>query len=109
MRVQIRWRLILFKLALLVVLGMLVGSLVIVFDGVYSLVSLLLTLLSLAVSRYISNPQRSQFPFGKAILEPAVIAIKGLVILVIVGYSLYSAIVANISRDVLMYYSPSGT
>lgn len=35
------------------VLGLLVGSLVIVFDGVYSLVSLLLTLLSLAASRYI--------------------------------------------------------
>ncbi|MDA0129439.1 cation diffusion facilitator family transporter [Vibrio sp. MarTm2] len=74
------------------VLGLLVGSLVIVFDGVYSLVSLLLTLLSLAVSRYIERPSRSQFPFGKAILEPVVIAIKGSVILLVVGYSLYSAI-----------------
>ncbi|CAE6961908.1 Co Zn Cd cation transporters [Vibrio sp. B1FIG11] len=38
------------------VLGLLVGSIVIVFDGVYSLVSLLLTLLSLAASYYISKP-----------------------------------------------------
>ncbi|MFL7047793.1 cation transporter, partial [Vibrio cyclitrophicus] len=38
------------------VLGLLVGSLVIVFDGVYSLISLLLTLLSLAASKYINRP-----------------------------------------------------
>ncbi|KOO12555.1 cobalt-zinc-cadmium resistance protein, partial [Vibrio xuii] len=72
------------------VLGLLVGSLVIVFDGVYSLVSLLLTLLSLAASRYIEHPTNNHFPFGKAILEPVVIAIKGLVILLVVSYSLYS-------------------
>ncbi|MEL7414061.1 MAG: cation transporter, partial [Pseudomonadota bacterium] len=48
------------------VLGLLVGSIVIVFDGVYSLVSLLLTLLSLAASYYISKPSKSIFPFGKA-------------------------------------------
>ncbi|MEF1256972.1 MULTISPECIES: cation diffusion facilitator family transporter [unclassified Vibrio] len=84
------------------VLGLLVGSLVIVFDGVYSLVSLLLTLLSLAVSRYIAQPSKRQFPFGKAMLEPLVIAIKGSVILAIVAYSLYSAVQAlmNGGREV---------
>ncbi len=79
------------------VLGLLVGSLVIVFDGVYSLVSLLLTLLSLAASRYIEHPTNNHFPFGKAILEPVVIAIKGLVILLVVSYSLYSAVVSMFS------------
>ncbi|MCG9677385.1 MULTISPECIES: cation diffusion facilitator family transporter [Vibrio] len=84
------------------VLGLLVGSLVIVFDGVYSSVSLLLTLLSLAVSKYIQSPSRSHFPFGKAVLEPVVIATKGSVILLIVAYSLYSAIIAvfNGGREV---------
>ncbi|WP_070966014.1 cation transporter [Vibrio sonorensis] len=84
------------------VLGLLVGSLVIVFDGVYSLVSLLLTLLSLAVSKYISAPSSNYFPFGKAVLEPVVIAIKGSVILLVVSYSLYSAVVAmfNGGREV---------
>ncbi|MHC6528794.1 cation diffusion facilitator family transporter [Vibrio proteolyticus] len=76
------------------VLGALVGSLVIVFDGVYSLVSLLLTLLSLAVSRYIRSPSKNLFPFGKAVLEPVVIAIKGAVILSVVSYSLYGAVLA---------------
>ncbi|MEH0082087.1 cation diffusion facilitator family transporter [Vibrio antiquarius] len=79
------------------VLGLLVGSIVIVFDGVYSLVSLLLTLLSLAASYYISKPSKSVFPFGKAVLEPIVIAIKAAVILVVVSFSLYSAISALMS------------
>ena len=76
------------------VLGLLVGSIVIVFDGVYSLVSLLLTLLSLAASYYINKPSKSVFPFGKAVLEPIVIAIKATVILIVVLFSLYSAISA---------------
>ncbi|WP_154202470.1 cation diffusion facilitator family transporter [Vibrio harveyi] len=76
------------------VLGLLVGSIVIVFDGVYSLVSLLLTLLSLAASYYISKPSKSIFPFGKAVLEPIVIAIKAAVILVVVAFSLFSAVTA---------------
>jgi len=73
-------------------LGLIVGSLVIVFDGVYSLVSLLLTLLSLAALKYINRPSDSNFPFGRAIIEPIVIAFKATVILLVVGYSLYSAV-----------------
>ncbi|WP_194437363.1 cation diffusion facilitator family transporter [Vibrio fluminensis] len=76
------------------VVGVIMGSLVIVFDGVYSLVSLLLTLLSLAASRYISRPSQGHFQFGKAVIEPVVIAIKGSVILSVVLYSLYSAVTA---------------
>ncbi|MFH0274849.1 cation diffusion facilitator family transporter [Vibrio jasicida] len=79
------------------VLGLLVGSIVIVFDGVYSLVSLLLTLLSLAASYYISKPSKSIFPFGKAVLEPIVIAIKATVILIVVAFSLFSAVTALMS------------
>lgn len=79
------------------ILGLLVSSLVIVFDGAYSLISLLLTLLSLAASRYIQSPSKSHFPFGKAVLEPVVIAIKGAAILIVVFVSLHSAINALFS------------
>ncbi|NLS14813.1 cation transporter [Vibrio sp. SM6] len=79
------------------VLGLMMGSLVIVFDGVYSLVSLLLTLLSLAAAYYINTPSKSIFPFGKAVLEPVVIAIKASVILLVVSVSLYSAVTALFS------------
>ncbi|GEM76225.1 cation diffusion facilitator family transporter [Vibrio sagamiensis] len=79
------------------VLGLLVGSIVIIFDGVYSLISLLLTLLSLAASYYINKPSKAAFPFGKAVLEPIVIAIKAIVILVIVAFSLISAFMTLLS------------
>ena len=76
------------------VIGLLVDSLVIVFDGAYSLVSLVLTLLSLAAARFIAAPSCDRFTFGRAIFEPAVIAIKGAVILLEVVYSLYAAVEA---------------
>lgn len=41
-----------------------------------------------------SKPSKSVFPFGKAVLEPIVIAIKATVILIVVLFSLYSAISA---------------
>ncbi|MBF9002836.1 MULTISPECIES: cation diffusion facilitator family transporter [Vibrio] len=75
------------------VIGLLVGSLVIAFDGVYSSVSMLLTLLSLAVAKYLEKPQDTRFPFGRALFEPLVITFKGLVILMVVAYSLYSAVI----------------
>ncbi|GAM63273.1 cobalt-zinc-cadmium resistance protein [Vibrio ishigakensis] len=74
-----------------VVVGLWVGSLVIVFDGAYSLISLLLTLLSLVAAKYIANPSRTQFPLGLAALEPIVISVKATVILSVVVASLYSA------------------
>lgn len=85
-----------------IALGIWVGSLVIVFDGVYSLVSLLLTLLSIAASIYIKKGSKSAEQYGKTLIEPCVVAIKGAVILAIVCVSLYSAVVAlfNGGREV---------
>ncbi|MGO1298816.1 MAG: cation transporter, partial [Vibrio sp.] len=73
--------------------GLIVNSLVIAFDGLYSSISLLLTLLSLAVSKLIEKPSDQTFQFGRAMLEPISIALKGLAILVLVIYSLYSSII----------------
>ncbi len=80
--------------ALGLTVGLMVDSLVIVFDGVYSLVSVALTLLSLAAAYYIRRPSKSAFPFGKALLEPLVIMIKASAILMVVAYSVYSAMVS---------------
>lgn len=77
-----------------IVFGLMFNSLVILFDGVYSTVSLLLTILSLAVSKFIQTPSKRHFPFGKAILEPIVISIKAIAILIVVGGALYSAVEA---------------
>lgn len=80
-----------------VVVGGLSGSIVILFDGAYSLMSLFLTMLSLAASSYMRAPSRSQFAFGKAIIEPLVVAIKGTVILMLLCFSLSSAMTTILS------------
>ncbi|MCJ2376792.1 cation transporter [Vibrio sp. ZSDZ34] len=74
--------------------GLLMGSIVIAFDGVYSLVSLLLTLLSLVAAKHLHKPESYLSQYGREIVEPIVIAIKASVILIIVGFSLYSAIMS---------------
>ncbi|GMQ48177.1 hypothetical protein VB10N_31760 [Vibrio sp. 10N] len=76
------------------VVGVLMGSLVIAFDGVYSMVSLLLTLLSLAAAQQLKNPNSHASKYGRQTVESLVIAIKASVILIIVLASLYSAVSA---------------
>jgi len=77
-----------------IALGLWVGSLVIVFDGVYSLISLALTLLSLAAAYYIQQGSSFARQYGRTLIEPLVIAIKAIVILTVVGFSLYAAVSA---------------
>ncbi len=76
------------------VVGVMMGSLVIAFDGVYSLVSLLLTLLSLVAATQLKKPNSKVAKYGRTTVEGTVIAIKASVILLIVVASLYSAIAA---------------
>lgn len=85
-----------------IVWGLRVDSLVILFDGAYSLVSLGLSLLSLYAARLVRRPANTQFPFGRGAAEPLVIAIKGLVIAAVCLVSLGSALssLAEGGRDV---------
>ncbi|PSW17690.1 cation transporter [Photobacterium sanctipauli] len=83
-------------------LGLWMGSLVIVFDGAYSFVSLSLTVISLLAASYIHSPKRKDSKQAAAIIEPSVIAFKGLVITMMCMVSFYSAVTAimNGGRDV---------
>ncbi|PSW65504.1 cation transporter [Photobacterium leiognathi subsp. mandapamensis] len=85
-----------------IVLGSIVGSLVIVFDGAYSLVSLVLTMLSLGAAHYINKPEVDKNTPQFAMIEPSVIAIKGSVIAVMCLWSFYSAVEAILAggRDI---------
>lgn len=74
--------------------GLWIDSLVILFDGAYSLVSLLLSLLSLYAARIVQRPASKEYPFGRGAVEPLVIAIKGLVITLVCVLTLASAITA---------------
>lgn len=83
-------------------LGLWMGSLVIVFDGAYSFVSLALTLVSLAAAVYIRNPNTSMQPQRLAMIEALVIAFKGLAITVMCIISFSSAVhaILNGGREV---------
>ncbi|WP_372965946.1 cation diffusion facilitator family transporter [Marinobacter sp.] len=77
-----------------IVWGLWVDSLVILFDGAYSLVSLALSLLSLYAARLVRRPATEDYPFGMGAVEPLVIAVKGLVIGLVCVLSFASAVLS---------------
>ena len=83
--------------------GIATGSLAILFDGAYSFVSLLLSLLSVQALKLAESPANNQFNFGRILIEPLTIAVKGLVILLVCVVSFASALVAllNGGREVM--------
>ncbi|WP_195986390.1 cation transporter [Clostridium sp. D53t1_180928_C8] len=64
----------------------------IIFDGLYSFISVILSMLSLYINKYMAKRDFEKFPFGKHILEPIVISIKSLMIAIMCLYSLIGAV-----------------
>ena len=77
--------------------GWAIDSDMIIFDGIYSFVSLILSIGSLFINNYIAKKDNDKFPFGKSILEPLIIAVKSLIILLMCLYSLRDALKVIIS------------
>ena len=69
----------------------------IIFDGLYSFISVILSMLSLYINNYMAKRDFEKFPFGKHILEPIVISIKSLIIIIMCLYSLIQAIAIILS------------
>ena len=69
----------------------------IIFDGLYSFVSVILSMLSLYINNYMAKRDFEKFPFGKHILEPIVISIKSLIITIMCLYSLVGAVKTIVS------------
>ena len=72
--------------------GWAIQSDMIIFDGLYSFISVILSMLSLYINKYMAKRDFEKFPFGKHILEPLVISIKSLVIAIMCLYSLVGAV-----------------
>ncbi|SDK92344.1 cation diffusion facilitator family transporter [Natronincola ferrireducens] len=70
-----------------IILGIVANSQMIFFDGIYSLVSLGLSFLSLRALIYMEKEETNKFQFGKDIIEPLVILFKSFVILVMCIYA----------------------
>lgn len=77
--------------------GWAIDSQMVMFDGMYSFISLVLSMMSLFISNYIAKKDQEKFPFGKNILEPMVISLKSFVIAAMCIYSLVDAIRTIIS------------
>lgn len=69
----------------------------ILFDGIYSLASVGLSLLSVIGSNYMSKRDDEKYPFGKRMIEPVIIIIKSLAIFIMCIYSLSGALVDFLS------------
>ena len=69
----------------------------ILFDGVYSFISLLMTFLAQRVSQLVKTPYTESFHFGFAHFEPMLNVVRILLILAIVGFAAASAIAALLS------------
>lgn len=64
----------------------------IIFDGLYSFVSLILSMMTIYINNYMSRKDIERFPFGKHILEPMIISLKALIIGGMCFYSLVEAV-----------------
>lgn len=71
-----------------VVWGIIAGSGMIIFDGLYSLVSVGLSSISLLVLKQVNEGESDRFPFGKSQFEPMLVALKSVTI---IGMCVYAA------------------
>lgn len=77
--------------------GILADSQMIQFDGYYSFISVLLSLLSMLALRFIEKEDEKRFPFGKESFIPLTITIKYVGILMLILISLVQAVGALFS------------
>jgi len=74
-----------------VVVGLLTGSSVVLFDGLYSGISLLLSYLSLVAAKSVNTEDNQSFPYGKSAIEPLLVGVKYLTLILLCLYSVFAA------------------
>ncbi|WP_181186168.1 cation diffusion facilitator family transporter [Alkalicoccus urumqiensis] len=76
------------------IVGLLTASQVILFDGLYSFISVGLSLLSVGAAAFKQKEDTRRYPFGKTMVDPLVVLIKYSVIALLVAGSMAAAIYA---------------
>lgn len=98
-----------------IVTGILAKSQMIIFDGLYSLVSVGLSMLSLLAMKFMSKNDYKKYPFGKDIVDPLVVIVEYSVLLITISGSIFEAVKAILSGgravnlDVALWYSVLST
>ena len=101
----------LFASLLGVVIGILTSSQMILFDGLYSLISVALSILSVTAAKFMNKKDYKRYPFGKAVVEPLVIIVKYTIIIILLLISLAPAVMTimnggrNIELGIALGYS----
>ena len=72
--------------------GIVIKSSMIMFDGLYSFISLFLSILALWITNYISKNDFEKFPFGKGMLEPITVAFKSIVLIIMCSTTFTNAV-----------------
>jgi predicted Co/Zn/Cd cation transporter (cation efflux family) len=72
--------------------GVVIQSGVVLFDGIYSGISIILTMLSILATRVINQPDDDTFQFGRSAFEPLVVAFRSIVIVAICSYGIVTAL-----------------
>lgn len=91
-------------------LGIISNSDMVLLDGLYAVLSLLISTLSLFTSIIIKKPNRESFPFGKYIFQPLTIIFNSSILLLLCILSLISSIYAimqggrNINANIGLFY-----
>ena len=62
--------------------GIIINSNMLMFDGLYALVSMISSVISILITNYISKSDFEKFPFGKGMLEPITVAVKSIALIV---------------------------
>lgn len=88
--------------------GLAIHSEVILFDGIYSGMSIILTTLSLLAARILEQPDDDTFQFGRMALEPMVVALKSVVIVSVCIYGIVTAAVSIRSGGAVSTNSAGG-
>ncbi|WP_343651219.1 cation diffusion facilitator family transporter [Stenotrophomonas sp.] len=87
--------------------GLLVGSQAILFDGIYSLVDVALTLVSLSVLRLVAREQSPRFQYGYWHLEPMVEALGGVILSLACVYALANAVIGLTTGGHVVKFGPA--
>lgn len=74
-----------------IVWGVISKSGMIMFDGLYSLISLFLSIASIFITNYMAKSDYKRFPFGKGVLEPITVAFKSMVLIIMCSITFYDA------------------
>lgn len=80
-----------------VVLGLVSGSMSIVFDGVFSMVDVAMLMLAMWVARLVTRDENRTFQYGYWHIEPMALAFNGGMLMLLTVYAFFSAVASLLS------------